>query len=42
MLNEWSDRDPEPLSPWEWIIGAIVVAGSVGGLVQLLLFCLGY
>lgn len=39
MLNDWSDREPDPTpSRWHYVIGAIVLLGTAAFLAQLLLF----
>jgi hypothetical protein len=38
MLNEWSDRDPDPPSRFDWFIGAVVILGTAGWIAQTLLW----
>ena len=37
MLNEWSDHDPDPLGPGEWLIAALVVLAGIVGIVGVFL-----
>lgn len=41
MMREWSDKDPEPLGPWDHVVGAIAILGSAGAIASLLLWLLG-
>ncbi|KEZ16693.1 hypothetical protein CP98_03918 [Sphingobium yanoikuyae] len=37
MRQEWSDRDPEPISPFEWGLGAIVTLLGIATVVRIFL-----